>query len=112
MAQASVVLKQKIINVQQYSHNTDMVTFYFERYTNSGIDLSTLEAWILIDTVDSKKLVEYNSNTQVTLEWVIDGSLTQKEQELPFQIVFTNNDNIKLYTTVGKLKVNKSLGAM
>lgn len=116
MAQASIVLKQKIVNIQQYSNNTDKVDFYFDRYTSSGIDLSTLQAWILLDTVDviisnlDESFCQSYNETQVKLEWTIDGYLTQKEREIPFQIVFTNGGDMKLYTTVGRLKVNGTIG--
>ena len=116
MAQASIDLKQKIINIQQYTNSTDRVDFVFERYTKTGIDLAQLQAWILLDTVDiivsniTENFIQTYSETKVKLEWLIDGGMTQEKRDIPFQIVFTDGEDVKVYTTVGKLKINESIG--
>ena len=116
MARASIDLKQKIVNIQQFSNDTDTIDFYFDRFTNSGIDLASLEAWIIFDTIDvivsniDNTLVKTETETQIKLSWTINSLITNEENVIPFQIVFTDNKDIKMYTTCGKVKVNKTIG--
>lgn len=116
MSKISLNVEHKIIEVQQHSHGADSITFIFDRYTDNLIDLSLLKSKIILDTYNviisglNKFLVQEYTSTNVKLTWVFDKNITTDVGEYNFQIVFVdNNDDIKLYTEVGKLKVKDSL---
>jgi hypothetical protein len=116
MSKVSLALSPKKIELQQYSNNADSVTFYFDRYINDRIDLSTMTSKIVLDSKNiiisglNKTLIQEYSVTKIKITWNFDEIATAKLGEHNFQIIFTDKDDIvQLYSDVGKLKINKSL---
>ena len=116
MSKTSLALSPKTIEVQQYSKNADSVTFYFDRYVNNNLDLSTFTSKIILDAKNilisglNKTLVQEYSATKVKVTWNFDSIVTAKSGEYNFQIAFVDQrDIVQLYSSVGKLKINKSL---
>ena len=116
MSKISLNVEHKLIEVQQHSHGADSITFIFDRYTDNLIDLSLLKSKIVLDTYNviisglNNYLIQEYTSTNVKLTWVFDKNITTDVGEYSFQIIFVdNNDDIKLYTEVGKLKVKDSL---
>lgn len=116
MSEANLSIEPKIIEVQQYSNNTDSVTFLFDRYTNSNIDLSVFKSKIVLDSkniimsgIDNTLIQEHNK-TKVKITWNFDSIVTARPGRYSFQIIFVDQqDTVKMYTDIGKLKVNSSL---
>ena len=116
MGKISLNVEHKIVEVQQHSHGADSITFIFDRYTNNGIDISPLRSKIILDTYNiivsglNNFLIQEATPTNIKLTWTLDRNTTAEVGVYNFQIVFVDsNDEIKLYTDVGRLKVNDSL---
>lgn len=90
------------ICILQYNNNTDMIEICINRYTDAGVDLSTLTAGIVtsingtIDKIsqikgDNKLTAEFD-DTSLILKWIVGINTTVAEGEVLFFLVFSDGN--------------------
>lgn len=121
MADIKITLESKqlypaIVNLKQFSNNTDVLTFEMENYTYETTDLSKLDAYAVCDMVnqevDEVKLEKQVVEEKLRLKWVVSGYTTQLSGHINYQIVFKDNtqENAKIwYSHQGIIFVNSSI---
>lgn len=104
MANIKITLDTKqlypaVVNLKQFSNNTDVLTFEMENYMYETTDLSKLDAYAVCDMVnqeiDEVKLEKQVVENKLRLTWTVTGYTTQLDGHINYQIVFKNVDNDK-----------------
>lgn len=104
MANIKITLDTKqlypaVINLKQFSNNTDVLTFEMENYMYETTDLSKLDAYAVCDMVnqevDEVKLEKQVVENKLRLTWNVNGYTTQLDGHINYQIVFKNVENDK-----------------
>lgn len=88
-----------IVNLKQFSSETDILTFEMDNYMYETTDLSKLDAYAVCDMVnqeiDEIKLEKQVVEGKLKLKWTITGYTTQLDGHITYQIVFKNIENGK-----------------
>lgn len=88
-----------VVNLKQFSNNTDVLTFEMENYMYETTDLSKLDAYAVCDMVnqeiDEIKLEKQVVEGKLRLKWTVTGYTTQLDGHIAYQIVFKNIENDK-----------------
>lgn len=104
MANIKITLDTKqlypaVVNLKQFSNNTDVLTFEMENYMYETTDLSKLDAYAVCDMVnqevDEVKLEKQVVENKLRLTWTVTGYTTQLDGHINYQIVFKNIENDK-----------------
>ena len=104
MANIKITLDTKqlypaVVNLKQFSNNTDVLTFEMENYMYETTDLSKLDAYAVCDMVnqevDEVKLEKQVVENKLRLTWTVTGYTTQLDGHINYQIVFKNVKNDK-----------------
>ncbi|WP_230326943.1 hypothetical protein [Longicatena caecimuris] len=104
MANIKITLDTKqlypaVINLKQFSNNTDVLTFEMENYMYETTDLSKLDAYAICDMVnqevDEVKLEKQVVENKLRLTWTVTGYTTQLDGHITYQIVFKDIANEK-----------------
>ena len=121
MADIKVTLETKqlypaVVNLKQFSNNTDTLTFELENYMYETTDLSKLDAYAVCDMVnqevDEVKLEKQVVENKLRLTWTVTGYTTQLDGHINYQIVFKNIENDKSviwFSHQGIIFVNSSI---
>ena len=121
MANIKITLDTKqlypaVVNLKQFSNNTDVLTFEMENYMYETTDLSKLDAYAVCDMVnqevDEVKLEKQVVENKLRLTWTVTGYTTQLDGHINYQIVFKNVENDKSviwFSHQGIIFVNSSI---
>ena len=110
-----------VINLRQYSNETDVLTFAMADYVTETTDLSMLECYAVCDLGGSVGIDKVKLNTAVVdgvlkITWKVTGYTTQTNGHVTYQIMFarTTDDpeaNPIWYSHAAVILVNSSLNA-
>lgn len=110
-----------VINLSQYSNDTDVLTFLMAEYMTETTDLSQLNAYAVCDLggdagIDKVQLEKTKTSNGLKLTWKVTGYTTQENGHVPYQIVFARatddpTANPVWYSHNAIILVNSSLNA-
>lgn len=104
-----------VVNLKQFSSNTDVLTFEMENYMYETTDLSKMDAYAVCDMVnqevDEVKLTKQVVEGKLKLTWEVTGYTTQLDGHITFQIVFKdiiNDKSVLWYSHKGIILISSS----
>ena len=88
-------IKPAVINLRQWSNDTDLLTFLMPEYTTETTDLSKLNCYAVCDLgvdvgLDKVPLVTEVVDGGLQIKWKVTGYTTQENGHVNYQIVFMN----------------------
>lgn len=106
-----------VVNLRQFSNNTDILKFEMSDYMYETTDLSKLYCYAVCDMggeIDEVKLETEVVESKLKITWKVTGYTTQQDGHINYQIVFKNLDEeqtVLWFSYQGIVFVNSSIDA-
>lgn len=106
-----------VINLRQFSNNTDIIKFEMPDYMYETTDLSKMPCYAVCDmggNIDEVKLTTELVENKLRITWKVTGYTTQKDGHINYLIAFKdikNEESVLWFSHQGIIFVNSSIDA-
>lgn len=106
-----------VINLRQFSNNTDIIKFEMPDYMYETTDLSTMNCYAVCDIggkIDEVKLETEVVENKLRITWKVTGYTTQQDGHINYLIAFKdieNEESVLWFSYQGIIFVNSSIDA-